>query len=167
MAVTFVQTRSIPALKQPVSARGCFWRFQDGSFRWELGSPPETVLVNDLREFRVREGTDGAWKALEEQDARYRMWARFLSGREASPEDLARHFIVKESVDSPGVTTITLRPKAPMVRRHLRQLDLQIGQENLRLLQLRIIQGDGSTLLMRFDEPRPVPAEEKKRLLAR
>lgn len=167
IAVTFRQTRTIPALKQPVSAHGCFWRFQDGSFRWELGSPAETVLVHDQKEFRVRETPQGEWKNLLENDVRYRMWARFLSGREASPQEMTRHFIIQQSEDSPDATTVTLRPKAPMVRRHLRQLDLQISRSNARLLQLRVVQGDSSTLLMQFDEPRNLPSGEKAKILAK
>ncbi len=167
MAVAFQQTRTIPALKQPVTARGHFWRFQDGAFRWELGEPAFTVLVHDMKEFRVREATDIPWQVLEEDDPRYRMWARFLSGREASPEDLARHFLVKVAEDSPGVATVTLRPKAPFVKRYLKQIDLQISHSTKRLLQLRVLQGDGSTMLMQFGEPRPVSAVEKAKLLAK
>jgi hypothetical protein len=167
MEVGFQQTRTIPTLKQPVSARGQFWRFQDGAFRWELGEPAATVLVHDMKEFRVREAADSPWQVLEEDDPRYRMWARFLSGREASPEDLTRHFIVKVAEDSPGVATVTLRPKAPFVKRYLKQLDLQISHSTKRLLQLRVLQGDGSTMLMQFDEPQPVTAVEKAKLLAR
>ena len=167
MQVAFQQIRTIPALKDPAKSKGTFWRFQDGAFRWELGDPVATVLVHDLKEFRVRESAAAPWQVLEEDDARYRMWARFLSGREASPEDLTRHFLVKEAEDSPGVVTITLRPKAPFVRRYLRQLDLQISRESKRLLQLRVIQGDGSVVLMQFAEPQSVTAADKAKLLSR
>lgn len=167
MEVSFQQTRTIPALKKPVTASGRFWRFQDGAFRWELGTPVATVLVHDAKEFRVRESADAPWQVLEEDDPRYRMWARFLSGREASPEDLTRHFIVKEAEDSPGVATVTLRPKAPFIRRYLRQLDLQISKATKRLLQLRVMQGDGATVLMQFGEPKAVSAADKAKLLAR
>lgn len=167
MEVAFQQTRTIPALKEPAKAKGTFWRFQDGSFRWELGEPAATILVHDLKEFRVRESAAAPWQVLEENDARYRMWARFLSGREASPEDLTRHFLVKEAEDTPGVATVTLRPKAPFVRRYLRQLDLQISRKSKRLLQLRVIQGDGAVVLMQFGEPKKVSAADKAKLLSR
>lgn len=167
MEVAFQQTRTIPALKEPAKAKGTFWRFQDGAFRWELGEPAATILVHDLKEFRVRESAAAPWQVLEEDDARYRMWARFLSGREASPEDLTRHFLVKEAEDSPGVATVTMRPKAPFVRRYLRQLDLQISRASKRLVQLRVIQGDGSVVLMQFAEPRSVSAADKAKLLSR
>lgn len=169
IVVNFRQTRSLPALKQPVVSNGRFWRFQDGAFRWELGDDAKTMtmLVHDAREFRVRESLEAGWQVLDEKDPRFRMWARFLSGREASPEDVSRHFIVKEAEASPGVATITLRPKAPFVKRHLKQLDIQLDRKTKRLLQLRILQGDGATVLMQFDAPNPVSASEKAAALAR
>lgn len=167
MEVPFLQTRTTPALKQPVVTKGRFWRFADGCFRWELGEPADTVLVHDAQEFRVQEGTGADWRVLDAEDPRWRMWSRFLSGREASPEELQRHFLVDEEVQSETVTAISLRPKAPFMRRHLRQLDLQISPQTARLVQLRVLQGDGSTLLMTFESPRSVPSGTKARLLAR
>lgn len=167
MEVAFEQTRTIPALKKPVMAPGKFWRFTDGAFRWEMGSPTATILVHDLKEFRVRESAEAPWQVLQEDDARYRMWARFLSGRQASPKDISRHFVVKEAVDSPGITTVTLQPKAPFIRRYLNQLDLQISQSTKLLVQLRVIQGDGTVVLMRFAQPKPVSQDLKIQLLSR
>lgn len=166
MAVSFRQTRTTPALKAPLTTTGKFWRFQDGAFRWELGQPAETVLVNDLTEFRVREGK-GEWQKLDEKDARYRMWSRFLSGNEASPEEIQQHFLVDAVEQNDDVTAVSMRPKAPFVRRHLKQLDLQISPKTHRLLQLRVIQGDNATLTMTFGEPESVSASDKTKLLAR
>lgn len=167
ISVAFQQTRTLPALKKPVTASGRFWRFTDGAFRWEISEPAGTVLVHDATEFRVKESPTAAWQVLEADDSRYRMWARFLSGREAAPEDLTRHFLVGVAEGSPGVATVTLRPKAPFIRRHLKQLDLQISTSTKRLLQLRVLQGDGATTLMSFGEPRAASAEEKVRALSK
>lgn len=165
--VPFTQTRTTPALKQPVVTPGRFWHFSDGCFRWELGRPAATVLVHDLEEFRVREEAGGDWRALDAEDPRWRMWARFLSGRESSPEELQRHFLVDAEVQSESVTAVSLRPKAPFLRRHLRQLDLQISPQTRRLVQLRVLQGDGGSLMMTFGPPKPVNGTDKSRLLAR
>ncbi|HRJ09498.1 MAG TPA: outer membrane lipoprotein carrier protein LolA [Prosthecobacter sp.] len=167
MEVPFVQTRTTPALKEPAVTPGRFWRFADGCFRWELGRPAATVLVHDSQEFRVRESADDEWRALDAEDPRWRMWSRFLSGRESSPEELRRHFLVDAEQQTADVTAVSLRPKAPFLRKHLRQLDLQISPQTSRLVQLRVLQGDGSTLLMTFDAPRPVNSADKALLLAR
>jgi hypothetical protein len=62
---------------------------------------------------------------------------------------------------------VTLQPKAPFIRRYLNQLDLQISQSSKLLVQLRVIQGDGSVVLMRFSQPKPVSQDLKAQLLSR
>lgn len=166
MVVAFRQTRVTPALKAPVTTPGKFWRFQDGAFRWELGQPASTILVRQGKEFRVREGA-GEWQLLDEKDARYRMWSRFLSGQEASPEELQQHFLVDTIEQTADVTAVSMRPKAPFIRRHLKQLDLQISPKTFRLLQLRVLQGDGASLTMAFSDPQAVSDTDKEKLLAR
>ncbi len=165
--VDFQQTRTTPALARPVVTPGRFWHFADGGFRWELGRPAATVLVHDQEAFRVREAGATEWRELDAEDPRWRMWTRFLSGREASPEDLQRHFLVDAEQQTAEVTAVSLRPKLPVIRRHLRQLDLQISTDGARLVQLRVLQGDGATLLLTFSPPRPADPADKARLLAR
>ncbi len=165
--VGFLQTRTTPALARPVVTPGRFWHFADGGFRWELGRPAVTVLVHDEETFRVREAGATEWRELDAEDPRWRMWTRFLSGREASPEDLQRHFLVDTEQQTAEVTAVSLRPKLPVIRRHLRQLDLQISADGARLVQLRVLQGDGATLLLTFSPPRPADPARKTELLAR
>lgn len=165
--VEFQQTRTTPALAQPVVTPGRFWHFSDGGFRWELGQPAVTVLVHDLEAFRVREAGGTGWRELDAEDPRWRMWTRFLSGRESSPEELQRHFLIDAESQTPEVTAVSLRPKAPMIRRHLRQLDLQLSADGTRLVQLRVLQGDGSSLMLTFAPARAANPADKARLLAR
>lgn len=165
--VPFRQTRTIKALKEPVTSEGRFWRFADGSFRWEIGQPPAPILVHDLEEFRVQESAGGPWKVLDEKDGRYRMWAQFLSGHDGGPGEMTRNFTVKITGSTPQLVTVTLVPKPLVVRRYLRQIDLQIEPDSKRLSQLRVIQGDDSTVLMQFGDAKPVRGADKARLLAR
>lgn len=165
--VEFLQTRTTPALARPILTPGRFWHFADGGFRWELGQPAATVLVHDQESFRLREVGATEWREMDAEDPRWRMWTRFLSGREASPEDLQKHFLVDAEAQTADVTAVSLRPKLPVIRRHLRQLDLQISADGARLVQLRVLQGDGATLLLTFGPPRPADPADKTRLLAR
>jgi hypothetical protein len=167
LQVAFKQTRTVPALKSPVVSEGRFWRFTDGAFRWELGQPAVTVLVHDANEFRVKESPDAPWQVVDEKDGRYRMWAGFLSGRDASPDDLTRNFTVKVVASQPELVTVALTPKPLVVRRYLKQVQLLIDPVSMRLRQLRVTQGDGATVTMQFYDPKPVSAKDKARLLAR
>jgi outer membrane lipoprotein-sorting protein len=43
-SASFTQTRSLVALSQPLTSSGKVW-VQPGEFRWELGQPPQTIVV--------------------------------------------------------------------------------------------------------------------------
>jgi Outer membrane lipoprotein carrier protein LolA len=169
MTVSFQQTRTTPALKEPVSCSGQLWRFQDGAFRWELGRPAMTTLVNDLSEFRVREGADAAWQTLPEDDARYRIWSKFLAGsrQQQDPAEMSRTFSIQERPVENGRLLITLKPRPLVIKRYLKFLEMELDPKSHFLKRLRISQGDGTTVEMRFGEPQTVSASERPALFAK
>lgn len=159
--VSFQQTRTTPALKEPVKSEGRFWKMQDGRFRWELGSPPSTTLLFNGEKAFLKEGRDAAWQTLNPDDRRARAWLRFLNGREMDTTSLQENFTVKVTQQEAKYATITLVPRPLLVKKHLKQIDLQIEPHGKRLYLLRIIQGDGSTLTMSFGEPKPAKAAKE------
>jgi outer membrane lipoprotein-sorting protein len=48
----FVQTRSLMALSQPLESHGKIW-VRPGQFRWELGQPPQTIVVRNPGELLI------------------------------------------------------------------------------------------------------------------
>lgn len=156
--VTFQQTRTTPVLKEPAKTEGRFWKMQDGRFRWELGSPPTTALLFNGETTFLKEGKDAAWQTLNPDDRRARAWLRFLNGREMETASLTENFTVKVTQQEAKFATITLVPRPLVVKKHLKQIDMQIEPGGKRLYLLRIIQGDGSTLTMTFGEPKPTKA---------
>jgi len=153
--VTFQQTRTTPVLKEPAKSEGRFWKMQDGRFRWELGSPPSTIMIFNGEKALLKEGKDDAWQSLNPDDRRARSWIKFLNGREMDAASLTENFTVKVTQQEAKFATITLVPKPLLVKKHLRQIDMQIEPGGKRMYLLRIIQGDGSTLSMTFGEPKP------------
>lgn len=151
--VSFKQTRTTPALKEPASASGRFWRMADGRFRWELGSPATTILVFDKETVRLKESADAAWQTLKPDDSRVRMWMKFLSGREMDSESLTKNFTLKVTQQEKTFVTVAMVPRPLLIKKYLTQLDMQIEPGGRRLLGFRIVQGDGSTLLMNFGPP--------------
>lgn len=159
--VTFQQTRSTPVLKEPAKSEGRFWKMQDGRFRWELGSPPTTTLLFNGEKAFLKEGKDAVWQTLKPDDRRARAWIRFLDGREMDAASLTENFTVKVTQQEAKFATITLVPKPLLVKKHLKQIDLQIEPGGKRLYLLRIIQGDGSTLTMTLGDPKPVQVSQE------
>lgn len=151
--VAFQQTRTTPALKEPATANGRFWRMADGRFRLELGSPAATILVFDKETVRLKESADAPWLTLKPDDSRVRMWMKFLSGREMAPESLTNNFTLKVTQQEKGYTTVAMIPRPLLIKKYLRQLDMQIEPGGRQLLGFRVVQGDGSTLLLNFGPP--------------
>ncbi len=48
----FTQTRTLVALSEPLTSKGKVW-VQPGSFRWELGQPPQTIVVRNPDELLI------------------------------------------------------------------------------------------------------------------
>lgn len=153
MRVAFKQTRTTPALKDAVASSGQFWRMADGRFRWELGSPATMILIFDKETVRLKEGAAGPWQTLKPDDSRVRMWMKFLSGREMDAESLTKNFTLKVTQQEKNFVTVAMIPRPLLIKKYLRQLDMQIEPGGKRLLGFRIVQSDGSTLLMNFGPP--------------
>jgi outer membrane lipoprotein-sorting protein len=153
MRVSFKQTRTTPALKEAVASSGQFWRMADGRFRWELGNPATMILIFDQETVRLKEGAAGPWQTLKPDDSRVRMWMKFLSGREMDAESLTKNFTLKVTQQEKTFVTVAMIPRPLLIKKYLKQLDMQIEPGGKRLLGFRIVQGDGSTLLMNFGPP--------------
>lgn len=151
--VAFEQTRTTPALKEAVASSGQFWRMADGRFRWELGSPATMILIFDKETVRLKEGAAASWQTLKPDDSRVRMWMKFLSGREMDAESLTKNFTLKVTQQDKTFVTVAMIPRPLLIKKYLKQLDMQIEPGGKRLLGFRIVQGDGSTLLMNFGPP--------------
>lgn len=160
--VPFTQTRTTPALKEPVAASGRFWRMADGRFRWELGSPATTILVFDKETVRLKENAGAAWQTLKPDDSRVRMWMRFLSGRDMDTESLTKNFTLKVTQQEKAFVTVAMIPRPLLIKKYLKQLDMQIEPGGKRLLGFRVVQGDGSTLLMNFGPPEKLEGDVEK-----
>lgn len=151
--VSFQQTRTTPALKEPVTASGRFWRMADGRFRLELGTPATTILIFDNESVRLKESAEAPWQTLKPDDSRVRVWMKFLSGCEMDTESLTNNFTLKITQQEKSFVTVAMIPRPLLIKKHLRQLDMQIEPGGRRLLGFRVVQGDGSTLLLNFGPP--------------
>ena len=158
--VAFQQTRTTPALKEPITASGRFWRMADGRFRLELGSPATTILIFDKTSVRLKESAEAPWQTLKPDDTRVRVWMKFLSGREMDPESLTNNFTLKVTQQEPSFVTVAMIPRPLLMKKYLRQLDMQIEPGGRRLLGFRVVQGDGSTLLLNFGPPEKLTGDQ-------
>ena len=164
IAVDFRLTRSLPTLKEPITADGRFWKQADGQFRWEMGSPPSTVLIFDNKDLHVWENEKQTWEKLSPNSGGMRMWMQFLNSKEMNAEAMGKTFIPTVTGEAEGVTTVALQPKGLIVRKYLKQVDLQIDPKTKYLRQIRILQNDDASVIMTFAAPHPMNEADKAKL---
>lgn len=161
LRVEFRITKTMPALKQPVTSPGRFWNFADGRFRWETGKPATSVLVYDGVTLRSWEAVDKQWRQLNPNNRSLRLWMDFLGGQNLTEANLIKDFVVTAPAAMKPLASVILEPKSSRTRRDLQQLELKFNTVELRLVQLLVRQGDGGSQLMDFSEPKRMTAADR------
>ena len=162
--VDFKMIRTLATMKEPITNEGRFWRLADGRFRWELGTPPSTVLVFDNQDLHLLDDTQKQWQTLSPNEGRMRMWMHFLNSKDLNAEQMSKDFTATITGDTPELITVALQPKGFMVKKHLKQIDLQIDPKTKHLRQIQMVQADDSTMLMAFSRPEDISANDKTQL---
>ncbi len=134
LSVAFTHTRTLPALKSPQERPGRLWLLAPASFRMELGSPVETIIVGtpagisvlDVKRRRASllkadegGGDDSGGKWRERLGV-----MRFPIAQ--NYEELQAQFDVEELAIGEPTTTLKLAPKSPEMRRAVRHLQFRI-----------------------------------------
>ena len=114
-------------------------------------NPFDEIAVEEA--VRLKESADAPWQTLKPDDSRVRIWMKFLSGREMDTESLTNNFTLKVTQQEKSYITVAMIPRPLLIKKYLRQLDMQIEPGGRRLLGFRVVQGDGSTLLLNFGPP--------------
>ena len=158
--VRFTQEVSSPALAKPSTSQGQLWRFRDGSFRWELGQPPKSMLIRREKSARYWEARVNVWKDIDPSDRRFQSWMPFVGGEGHDLAVLTKDFDV--ALES---AVLTLKPKSGMAKRHLKHIQLQFDESSMRLMQLKVEQMDGGATTMIFSAPEKTGTLDRNTLL--
>jgi outer membrane lipoprotein-sorting protein len=151
--IPFTQEVKNPALRDPAIHDGVLWRLTAGDFRWELGQPARTILSKKGEALQLWEAETDQWTALNPKDRRFRSWLVFLNGEGLTEAALSKDFELRLALEPP---VLTLVPRSSMMRRHMRQIELQFASGSMHLRQLMIQQADGGSTTMRFSPPERV-----------
>jgi len=149
----FVQTRSLKSLTQPLTAKGHIWFAAPNRFRWELGSPAQTIAVRATNEmlviyprlkrverFPLTGNEAGPWK-----DA----LALLEAGFPRNAEQLEDQYNVQDQIVQDPIVKLVLQPKSATARRMMPQILIEFDRRDLMLHATELRFADGS--LMRND----------------
>lgn len=146
----FTQTRSLKSLAQPLTATGHVWFAAPSQFRWEIGSPPQTIVVRGADNMLV------IYPRLKHAE-RYP-----LTGNEAGPwrdmiklleagfphseaEMQSQYNILNEKVTD-DVCELTLQPKSATARKMMPQIKIGFSTTDSSLRSTELQFADGSTM---------------------
>jgi len=153
----FVQTRTFKSLTQPLTAKGHAWFTAPNRFRWELGSPPQTIAVRAEKEMLViypRLKRVERYPLTRPETGKWRDALALLeTGFPRSQADLESHLRIVSQTVSNDVCEITLQPKSENTLQMIPEIRLAFGTKDLLLRATQLQFADGSTLRNDFSNP--------------
>ena len=146
-----IQTRTLKSLTQPLTAAGHVWFAAPNRFRWELGSPPQTIALRQPDQMLV------VYPELKRAE-KYPLggkqhagpWAGTLALLEAgfprSRSELESRFKILSESTAGGVHEVVLQPKPASARQIIPQLKIAFATNDFVLRATELQFSDGSTM---------------------
>ncbi len=157
------QTRTLKALKDPLTAEGRIWFAAPNRFRWELGDPAQTIAVREpdalvilypklKRAERYPLGdAAGQWR-----DALTLLEAGFPRSR----AELEKQFKIVALLERETDAELVLQPRSSRARKLIGEVRLAFGLEQLELRATELRFADGSQLRNDFRDQQVNPPLE-------
>jgi outer membrane lipoprotein carrier protein len=153
----FVQTRTLKSLAQPLTATGHVWFAAPNRFRWELGSPPQTIAVRapaELLVFYPRFKRVERIPLTGEQTGPWRDALALLeAGFPRSQTELQNQYNILSQTCSGTTCELVLEPKSASARRMIPQLRIEFDTKDSSLRSTQLEFADGSTMRNEFKNP--------------
>jgi outer membrane lipoprotein-sorting protein len=155
------QTRQLKTLAQPLVSTGRVWFAEPNRFRWEIGTPAQTVAVRGSDEmlviyprlkrverYPIDAEAKGQWKDT---------LALLEAGFPRSQTDLERQFKVLSIASSNDARSVVLQPKSSSARRMMPQITISFSTNDFMLRATELQFADGSTMRNDFHDAQTNP----------
>jgi outer membrane lipoprotein-sorting protein len=155
------QTRRLKTLTQPLVSTGHVWFAAPLRFRWEMGTPAQTIAVRSTNDLLVLYPRLKRVEKYALTGERVGQWKETLALLEAgfprSQADIEKLFKVLSTSQTNDVHYVALQPKSFSTRRVMPQITLSIGADDFQLRATELRFGDGSTMRNEFTNARKNP----------
>jgi outer membrane lipoprotein-sorting protein len=154
----FVQERTLPSLKNPVTTKGRLWFRHPGFVRWELGQPPSAIAVSDGSVLTTIDTIDKRAQRRDLDDPQARAFTLLAAEAFRDRDAFHRSFELHDSRVVESIYQATLRP----LDRRLRDkvpwiiIDLDTSLHRLRAIEMHF--KDESKIRSIFSSTRLNPA---------
>jgi len=160
-SASFVQTRTLKSLTEPLTATGQVWFAAPSRFRWELGQPPETIAVRTVtnllivyphlkrvERFPLTGKQAGPWRDL---------LAMLDAGFPHRATDLQDRYRVLSQTITNQTCALLLQPRSAAARRIMPHIEIDFDTNNFLLSSTELQFRDGSTMRNDFHDVRLNP----------
>ena len=156
-----LQTRNLKSLARPLSKEGRVWFAAPNRFRWEIGTPAETIAVRKPDEMLViypRLKRAERFPLDQQNTGPFKDTLALLdAGFPRSRADLDARFNIATQSLSNDVCTLVLQPRSPSARRMMPELRIAFGTNDWTLRSTELKFADGSTMHNAFRNPKLNP----------
>ena len=154
----FIQTRTLKSLTQPLTATGHVWFAAPNRFRWELGSPAQTIAVRQPEQMLViypRLKRAERYPLTGDQTGPWRDTLALLeAGFPRSKADTESRFRILSQVLISEIYQLTLEPKSAAARRMMPQIKIAFATNDFSLRSTELQFADHSTMRNDFKNPK-------------
>lgn len=152
-----VQTRTLTSLTQPLTAKGHVWFEAPNRFRWELGSPPQTIAVRGPEEMLIiypRLKRAERYPTSGEQAGQWRDMMKLTeAGFPRSESELQSQYNTLSQQVTGDICELTLQPKSASARKMMPQIKIGFSTKDSSLTSTELQFADGSTMRNEFKNP--------------
>jgi outer membrane lipoprotein-sorting protein len=152
-----VQTRTLKSLTQPLTAKGHVWFEAPNRFRWELGTPPQTIAVRGPEEMLIiypRLKRAERYPVADEQAGQWRDVMKLTeAGFPRSESELQSQYNLVSQHMTGDICELTLQPKSATARKMMPQIKIAFSTKDSSLTATELEFADGSTMRNDFKNP--------------
>jgi outer membrane lipoprotein-sorting protein len=128
--IEFTQTRTLPTLKRPQTHDGQLWFQSPDHFRWQLGEPPELIVLKRSQDLHAIFPAKQKAHQLDTSPTAQGPASEFSMMLRYPIADSVEAFQLQFEVLAMAVTaqtlTLTLRPRDPQARKWVKQMTFQV-----------------------------------------
>ncbi len=148
----FTQTRRLPTLRIPSRTPGKIWFEDNGSFRFQLGEPPETIAVRQGNVLTLIDKKADTTRTIDESNAgpetQQLMLMRFPVTD--SLEEFRELFNVTRMAESGDRTALDLTPREAQATKYIKELNLEYETATGILTKFNVELANGGGLETKF-----------------
>ena len=150
----FTQTRRYKNLRDPLAAPGHVWYDAPGSFRWEIGDPPKTVVLRKGEDYYVitpgKKRAERTPTAVLSQPGSARRMPMMDFPFARNFEDFTRRFEVVAISTEENRCHLEVLPRDAQARNALASVRIDFDTETGHLLAFEFVTRDGSSMRNEF-----------------